>query len=114
MSRRPEPGGGDEENERCPPVRGHGAARAWRGAARDAAEAAAKSGRQPQIDSGAHRARPGAGTFRPPRPRGGADIQPRADPTPASEGLPGRLPRGSPTSLRDKVFSGALPRRIAP
>lgn len=50
-ARRPVPGGGGAEQLRAP-ARGHGAARAGRGTARDAAEAAATSGRQPQIERG--------------------------------------------------------------
>lgn len=50
-ARLPVPGGGGAEHLRAP-ARGHGAARAGRGTARDAAESAATSGRQPQIERG--------------------------------------------------------------
>lgn len=36
---------------------------------------------------------------------GGSDSQSRADPALPLEGFPGHLPYGSPTSLRDEVFS---------
>lgn len=82
-SRGPEPGGGGDEDERGSPARGHGAARAWRGAARDAAETVATSGRQPQIESGGQRAGPGGGDLQAPETA-------EEEPTPSPEPL---LPR---------------------
>lgn len=92
-ARRPVPGGGGAEQLGAP-ARGHGAVRSRRGTARDAAEAAATSGRQPQIERGPEgRAPPTRDRRRRPS---------RADPTIASEGS--EFPSQASRLPSDEVF----------